>query len=109
MRYYSRYLFTRAVGSDMADMGDTASNTVRRKKGNKVSLSVNVTKKEKRTREVVGADIVKDVKGKEDTVTDNVEQELTEKLASLLERDRSGVSGWFCNLQDLPVPALWFA
>ena len=91
----------------MADMGDTGNNTLRRKKGNKVSMSVNVTKKEKRTREVVGAEIVKDVKVKDDIVTENVEEELTEKLASLLERDRSGVSGWFCNLQDIPGQALW--
>ena len=73
------------------DMGDTGT-TVRRKKGNKVSLSVNVTKKEKRTREVVGAESVKGVEDKEEIVTESVEDELTEKLATLLERDRSGVS-----------------
>merc|ERR1719431_511551 len=79
-------------------MGDTGNNTLRRKKGNKVSMSVNVTKKEKRTREVVGAEIVKDVKVKDDIVTENVEEELTEKLATLLERDRSGGDG-----ESLPV------
>jgi len=79
------------------DMGDTGTTT-RRKKGNKVSLSVNVAKKEKKTREVVGAEMVKDVDVKEDIVTENVEEELTEKLATLLERDRSGGDG-----ESLPV------
>merc|ERR1711981_294142 len=84
--------------ADMAEMGDTANTTTRRKKVNKVSMSVNVTRKEKRTREVVGAEIVKDLKENEAKVTENVEDELTEKLASLLERDRSGGDG-----ESLPI------
>ena len=71
------------------EMGDTGTTT-RRKKGNKVSLSVNVTKKEKKTREVVGAEL-EETPVKQNVVTENVEEELTEKLATLLERDRSGV------------------
>ena len=64
---------------------------VRRKKGEK--QAVNAAKKEKRVREVVGAEEVKEVKVKEEeTMTENVEDELTEKLKTLLERDRSGVS-----------------
>ena len=42
------------------DTGDTGTTT-RRKNGNKVSLSDNVAKNEKKTREVVGAEVAKQV------------------------------------------------
>ena len=75
------------------EQGDTGTTIVRRKKGDRQGN--NVVKKEKRVREVVGAE---EVKVTEETVTPNVEDELTEKLETLLQRDRSGGDG-----ESLPV------
>ena len=45
------------------------------------------------TREKVGAEVVKEVEVKEEKVTENIEEELAGKLATLFERDRSGGGG----------------
>ena len=63
------------------DTGDTETTVVRRKKAAK-EAKVN-TKKEKKT--------VKDVE-EEKKIAADIQEELTQKLENLLERDRLGVS-----------------
>ena len=71
-----------SVSADMArDTGDTETTVVRRKKAAK-EAKVN-TKKEKKT--------VKDVE-EEKKIAADIQEELTQKLENLLERDRLGVS-----------------
>ena len=76
----------------MAGDGSDGQTLTRRKRVTGSKEVKNVTRKEKKTREVVGAseDLLKE-KVTEDTSAD-IQKELTEKLAGLLERDRLGVS-----------------
>ena len=73
-----------SVSSDMArDTGDTETSLVRRKKGAKEVKEAKVnTRKEKKT--------VKAVE-EEKKISADIQQELTQKLENLLERDRLGV------------------
>ena len=65
------------------DTGDTETSLVRRKKGAKEVKEAKVnTRKEKKT--------VKDVE-EEKKITADIQEELTQKLENLLERDRLGV------------------
>ena len=76
----------------MAGDGSEGQTVTRRKKVTGSKEVKNVTRKEKKTREVVGAseDCLEE-KVTEETSAD-IQKELTEKLAGLLERDRLGVS-----------------
>merc|ERR1719273_1334751 len=77
----------------MAGDGSEGQTVTRRKKVTGSKEVKNVTRKEKKTREVVGAseDSLKE-KVTEETSAD-IQKELTEKLADLLERDRLGGDG----------------
>ena len=67
---------------DMARDSPEPQTVVRRKKGAGAKEAKNVTRKEKKT------DPVKDG----DKITADIQEELTQKLENLLERDRLGVS-----------------
>ena len=76
----------------MAGDGSEGQTLTRRKRVTGSKEVKNVSRKEKKAREVVGAseDSPKE-KVTEETSAD-IQKELTEKLAGLLERDRLGVS-----------------
>ena len=78
----------------MAGDGADGQTVTRRKRVTGSKEVKNVSRKEKKTREVVGGseDSLKE-KVTEETSAD-IQKELTEKLAGLLERDRLGVSLW---------------
>ena len=65
------------------DTGDTETSVVRRKKGAKEAGGKTNTRREKRT--------VKEVE-EEKKIAADIQEELTQKLENLLERDRLGVS-----------------
>ena len=70
------------------DTGDTETSLVRRKKGAKEVKEAKVnTRKEKKT--------VKAVE-EEKKISADIQQELTQKLENLLERDRLGVRSLHC-------------
>ena len=76
--------------------GDGSDTVTRRKRTSNSKEVKNVSRKDKKTREVEGAgpELLKDnlaEKVTEETSAD-IQKELTEKLAGLLERDRLGVS-----------------
>ena len=86
-RASARLGHTPSVSTDMArDAGDTETSLVRRKKGAKEVKEVKEakvnTRKEKKT--------VKAVE-EEKKISADIQQELTQKLENLLERDRLGV------------------
>ena len=70
------------LSPDMARDSPEPQTVVRRKKGAGAKEAKNVTRKEKKT------DPVKDG----DKITADIQEELTQKLENLLERDRLGVS-----------------
>ena len=76
----------------MAGDGSDGQTLTRRKRVTASKEVKNVSRKEKKAREVVGGseDSLKE-KVTEETSAD-IQKELTEKLAGLLERDRLGVS-----------------
>ena len=78
-----------SFSTDMArDAGDTETSLVRRKKGAKEVKEAKVnTRKEKKT--------VKAVE-EEKKISADIQQELTQKLENLLERDRLGVISLHC-------------
>ena len=81
---------------DMAGDGQDGQTITRRKRTSNSKEVKNVARKEKKTREVEGAaeeSLKEKMVGKvtEDTSAE-IQKELTEKLAGLLERDRLGVS-----------------
>ena len=78
-----------SVSTDMArDAGDTETSLVRRKKGAKEVKEAKVnTRKEKKT--------VKAVE-EEKKISADIQQELTQKLENLLQRDRLGVRSLHC-------------
>ena len=78
----------------MAGDGSDGQTVTRRKRVTGSKEVKNISRKEKKAREVEGAseDSLKE-KVTEETSAD-IQKELTEKLAGLLERDRLGVSLW---------------
>ena len=76
----------------MAGDGSEGQTVTRRKRVTGSKEVKNVSRKEKKTREVEGAseDLLKE-KVTQETSAD-IQKELTEKLTGLLERDRLGVS-----------------